>query len=205
MIGIINYGLGNIKAIGNVFEKNGLEYEFIDNQSNLKRASKLILPGVGSFDYAMQCLNSSNLRETMEHLVFNKSIPILGICVGMQILTESSEEGVMKGLGWMDGSILSFTNFQNIISPLPLPHIGWNNVKQVKNNLLFYGLNNSQFYFLHSYFFKELSEEVVLSRTNYIFDYTSSFVKDNIFGVQFHPEKSHENGEQLLLNFTKNF
>ena len=205
MIGIINYGLGNIKAIGNVFEKNGLEYEFIDNQSNLKKASKLILPGVGSFDYAMQCLNSSKLRETIEYLVFNKSIPILGICVGMQILAESSEEGVMKGLGWIDGAILSFNNFQNIDSPLPLPHIGWNNVKQVKNNLLFDGLNNPEFYFLHSYFFKELSEEVVLSKTNYIFDYTSSFVKDNIFGVQFHPEKSHENGEQLLLNFTKNF
>ena len=204
MIGIVNYGLGNIKAIANVYEKAGISYAFADNESRLKNASKLILPGVGSFDYAMKCLNNSNLRSTIEKMVINKSIPILGICVGMQILTEGSEEGVTEGLSWIKGQFVSFNNFQSEEKVLPMPHMGWNNVEVINNNLLFENIKDEQFYFLHSYFFNEFDEKISISKTNYILNFTSSFNKENIFGVQFHPEKSHENGEQLLINFAKN-
>ena len=204
MITILDYGLGNIKAIANVYYRAGIPFSFGNSENLIRNASKLILPGVGSFDYAMQCLNNSKLRDVVEDLVINKSVPILGICVGMQILAESSEEGTKKGLGWIKGNVVSFANYINNNERVLLPHMGWNTVNKLKNNTLFDGINDGQFYFLHSYFFKEKNKDNILSTTDYFINFTSTIHNKNIYGVQFHPEKSHHYGQQLLINFAKN-
>ena len=201
MIQIIDYGLGNTGSIFNMLKKIGVESEIVDNPIKLNDGSKYILPGVGSFDNGMKLLKNNNWIEKLNELIILKKNPILGICLGMQLMTKSSEEGIIPGLSWIDADVKKFSFKDN---NLKIPHMGWNNINPIKNNKNFYKLNNqSRFYHVHSYYvlLNDSSNEIAL--TNYSKEFTSSFQKDNIFGVQFHPEKSHKYGMQLLSNFSK--
>lgn len=200
MMSIIDYGLGNIKAIQNVYTSLGIKCQLVKESSDLKKATKLILPGVGSFDFALMSLSKQNYFDDLKEMVTKNKIPILGICVGMQIMCNDSEEGNYEGLGWFDGSFKSFLNIDHN-NKIITPHMGWNSVNFKKNSKLFNGIQqNSFFYFLHS-FYLESQIDGVISQTNYKKIFISSFEFENIFGVQFHPEKSHEVGSKLLYNF----
>lgn len=167
----------------------------------LRHADKIILPGVGAFDRAMQLLNDSGLRDTLDEMVVEDKVPVLGICVGMQLLAASSEEGTLPGLGWIDGSVRKFPA-ETPHGPRHLPHMGWNDVQPVSAQNLFAGDRREwQFYFLHSYYFDCADATNVLATTDYQMQFTSAVNSENIFGVQFHPEKSHGSGIQLLSNF----
>ena len=160
-------------------------------------ATHLILPGVGAFDWAISKLNDSGLRETLDMLVLEKKIKILGVCVGMQIMATQSEEGSLSGLNWIKGKVLKLD--KNII----LPHMGWNNVKPLIKSDLFKDIENLEFYFLHSYYFKTDESNHALTTSQYGNIFTSTICNNNIFGTQFHPEKSHKNGIKVLENFIK--
>jgi len=192
---IVDYGIGNIKAFKNTYNKLNIYSEITSKKIQLENATHLILPGVGSFDWALSKLNQSGLRETLDILVLKKKIPILGVCVGMQMMASKSEEGVLSGLNWIEG------NVYKLDKKFILPHMGWSQAKPVTKSNLFNNLDNSEFYFLHSYYFKTQYENHILSTTNYGNDFTSAINKKNIFGTQFHPEKSHKNGIKILENF----
>tara|TARA_B100000242_G_scaffold96699_2_gene66302 strand:- start:11564 stop:12181 length:618 start_codon:yes stop_codon:yes gene_type:complete len=202
MIGIINYGLGNISAFKNIYRRLNIESNCISSPVEIEKCTKLILPGVGSFDHALDSLNKSELLPSIENAVINSKKPILGVCVGMQILANKSMEGEQKGLGWIPGEVLSFSEF-NKDGNLRIPQIGWNNLINInRENPLFKDISiNPKFYFLHSFFYKCQDYENSISETTYGEVFTSSICKDNIFGVQFHPEKSHINGIKVLKNF----
>lgn len=201
MIVIVDYGLGNLGSIANMLKKIGAEVIISSKDEEIYRADKLILPGVGSFDAGMERLKASGLIPILEEKVFSAETPLLGICLGMQLLTKESEEGSQAGLGWIDGRTVKF---DTISSPekLRLPHMGWNLVSPKKETDLFIPIDGEiRFYFLHSYHVICRNEDDVLSMTNYGYDFVSSFQKDHIIGVQFHPEKSHRFG----MNFMKHF
>ncbi len=201
MITIIDYGVGNIFAFQNVYKRLNIPTKIAKSVSDLENAKKIILPGVGAFDYAMQRLNASGMREKLDELVLDKKVPVLGICVGMQMMGNKSDEGLMEGLKWINAEIIKFDE-SLIKQRTKLPHMGWNDVVMVKNNILFDELDEqSIFYFLHSYYFKCNHQEDVIATTNYGISFTSAVNANNIFGIQFHPEKSHRYGEQLLNNF----
>ena len=203
MISIVDYGLGNVRAFVNALNLIGVKTEAVNNASKLNKSSKIILPGVGSFDHAIEKLNSSGMRDTLEQLVINDKIPILGVCVGMQILAESSSEGILSGLGWINGKV-KMLDASKLQAKPKLPHMGWNNISIQRNIDLMLGLNsNSMFYFLHSYYFDCEDNNNVITTTKYGLEFSSSINKENIFGVQFHPEKSHNYGTILLSNFSK--
>ena len=201
MITIIDYGVGNIFAFQSVYKRLNIPTKIAKTISDLDSAEKIILPGVGAFDYAMQRLNASGMREKLDELVLDKKVPVLGICVGMQMMGNKSDEGVMEGLKWIDADILKFDE-RLIKQRTKLPHMGWNDVVMKKNNILFNELDeNAIFYFLHSYYFKCNQKNDVIATTEYGISFTSAVNFNNIFGIQFHPEKSHKYGEQLLNNF----
>jgi len=203
MITIIDYGLGNIRAFVNVYERLNIKTKIARVGEDIKDATKIILPGVGAFDYAMSQLNASGMRDELEKQVLENKVPVVGICVGMQILAKSSDEGKLPGLGWIDGDVKLFDT-DKIPYKTRLPHMGWNSISPVKDNLLLDGFDNeSRFYFLHSYYFVCNKQEEVISTTEYGITYASAVNCDNIYGIQFHPEKSHSNGIQLLHNFAK--
>ena len=203
MISIVDYGLGNILAFKNIYKKLNIDSKIVCTKEELKDAQSIILPGVGSFDWAMNKLNNSGMRDTLDELVLEKKVPVIGICVGMQIMAKASEEGNMKGLGWLDAEIKKFKTSDKE-NTLYLPHMGWNDIKCYQNHDLLRGLEEeAKFYFLHSYYFEESSNQQILSQTNYGKSFTSCAYKENIFSVQFHPEKSHQWGELLLKNFSK--
>lgn len=203
MISIVDYGLGNIQALLNIFNKLGIRAQRASNTIKLKEASHLILPGVGHFDHAMKKLNNSGLRDCLENLVKSSQIPVLGICVGMQILADKSEEGKLHGLGWIPGSVCAFSN-NPMSSDLPLPHMGWNKLNLNQSKLVFQENNNqlSEYYFLHSYYFDAKDKSNVIATAKYGFDFDAVINCENIYGTQFHPEKSHTWGEKLLKNFS---
>jgi glutamine amidotransferase len=201
MIGIINYGSGNVQAIANIYNRTNFQYKIIQDPEQLKNVDKLILPGVGDFDETIKVLDSSGLRNALNEEVLVKKKPVLGICVGMQILSNDSEEGTQKGLGWINGNVKKFDILKIKDKPF-IPHMGWNNVvPQIKHDLFNKIDIELGFYFVHSYFFQPLSSNNILGTTFYGEEFTSAVFNDNIFGVQFHPEKSHSNGIQLLSNF----
>ena len=194
---IIDYGIGNIKAFKNIYDKLNINSKIVSRIEQLNNATHLILPGVGTFDWVMSRLNESGLKETLNTLVLKKKIPILGICVGMQIMASQSEEGVLHGLNWIKGKVLK--SDKNII----LPHMGWNNVKPVVKSDLFSNIENSEFYFLHSYYYQTEDDKDILTMSEYGDLFTSAINKENIFGTQFHPEKSHKDGIKILENFSR--
>lgn len=201
MIVIIDYGLGNIRAFANVYKNLNIPFKIASSTSDIKDATKIILPGVGAFDYAMERLQKSGMQDSLNELVLNHKIPVLGICVGMQMLALSSEEGMLPGLGWIDGVVKKF-DISKLKQGTLLPHMGWNNVHPVGNNKLFQGMDfHSQFYFLHSYYFQCNDCNNSIATTDYDVMFTSAVGRNNIYGVQFHPEKSHQWGIQLLKNF----
>lgn len=203
MLGIIDYGLGNISAFQNVYEQLSIPTKLIKKEKDFIGCNKLLLPGVGSFDFAMILLERTNLIDNLNYYVLEKKVPVLGICVGMQIMFASSEEGSKNGLGWIDGRIKKF-NHQKEVNHLPLPHMGWNSIKFSEAESIFNNIDQqSEFYFLHSYIVEKEHEDITLSITNYSYEFLSSVKKNNIYGVQFHPEKSHISGIKLLRNFYK--
>lgn len=203
MITIIDYGVGNIFAFQNVFQRLSIPTKIARNSDDLSDAAKLLLPGVGSFDYAMSQLNSSGMRNKLDELVLDKKIPVIGICVGMQMMGKLSDEGKLEGLKWIDAEILKFD--ESLINHrTKLPHMGWNDVNPIKNHPLFNGLENGAvFYFLHSYYFKCNNNIESIACSDYGISFSSAVNKENIYGIQFHPEKSHQYGEKLLHNFAK--
>lgn len=203
MITIIDYGLGNIRAFLNVYERLKIPAKVAYKADDLKNSEKIILPGVGAFDYAMSQLNASGMRDELEKQVLINKVPVIGICVGMQILAKSSDEGALPGLGWVDGDIKIF-DVSKIHYKTRLPHMGWNSINPINNNRLLANFNNSsRFYFLHSYYFVAKISKDVISETEYGITFASAVNKDNVYGIQFHPEKSHSNGIQLLNNFAQ--
>jgi imidazole glycerol-phosphate synthase subunit HisH len=203
MIAIIDYGLGNIRSFVNLYERLNIKIKIAHVPGDIKDASKLILPGVGAFDHAMTQLNNSGMRDELEKQVLANKIPVIGICVGMQILAKSSDEGKLSGLGWIDGNVRKF-DVSGIPYKTKLPHMGWNTINPRDGCPLLYGFDSdSRFYFLHSYYFVCNNKENIIATTSYGVDFASAISQDNIFGIQFHPEKSHSNGIQLLHNFSK--
>ena len=194
---IVDYGIGNIKAFKNIYDKLNINAEIASQKEQFIDATHLILPGVGAFDWAISKLNESGLRKTLDLLVLEKKIPILGVCVGMQIMATQSEEGLLNGLNWISGKVLKLD--KNKI----LPHMGWNNVEPVTKSDLFKDIKNLEFYFLHSYYYKTEDNNHILTTSKYGSLFTSSIYNKNIFGTQFHPEKSHKNGIKILENFLK--
>lgn len=200
MIGIIDYGVGNIKAFANIYKNLNIPFKIVKDISGFENITKLILPGVGSFDHAMTSLENSGMREKLDELVLEKKIPVIGICVGMQMLAKSSEEGILNGLGWIDGIVKKFDKSK--IKNAPLPHMGWNNLKIEKKNKIFDNLEeNPRYYFLHSYYFECENKEDVIATATYGEKFDCMINHKNIYGIQCHPEKSHHNGMQLLKNF----
>lgn len=198
MIAIVDYGLGNIRAFANIYKRLGIPYLLASDVEALKKATHIILPGVGSFDYAMQKLNESGMRDTLDDLVLNQKLPVLGICVGMQIMASSSEEGISNGLGWLDTQVVKFHHSD---TKFPLPHMGWNSLELVVDCPLFENIEpKPSFYFLHSYHFKA-GFPYSVANANYSNEIACIVQKENIYGIQCHPEKSHHNGVTLLKNF----
>jgi imidazole glycerol-phosphate synthase subunit HisH len=203
MITIIDYGVGNIFAFQNVYKRLNIPTKIAKTSYDLEGAQKLILPGVGHFDYAMSQLNNSGMRDKLDELVLDKKIPVIGICVGMQMMGNKSEEGQFEGLKWIDANIKKFDE-STLHQRTKLPHMGWNDVKPISNHPLFVGLeNDALFYFLHSFYFECNNENDSIAFSDYGVHFTSAANHDNVYGIQFHPEKSHHYGEQLLHNFAK--
>ena len=203
MVTIIDYGVGNVFAFQNVFKRLNIPSKIAKCENDLMDSSKLILPGVGHFDYAMSQLNKSGMRNRLNELVLIENVPVIGICVGMQMMSRKSDEGILDGLGWIDAEVKKFDE-STISHHTKLPHMGWNDVTPNKNHPLFRGLEKEAiFYFLHSFYFKCLDEKNSISKTDYGINFSSSVQNDNIYGIQFHPEKSHSYGEKLLENFAK--
>jgi glutamine amidotransferase len=203
MIAIVDYNVGNLASIKNMLKKIGEEVIISSKQEELAQADKLILPGVGSFDSGMKNLSDLGLIEILNQLVLSDKKPILGICLGMQILGKKSEEGILDGLSWLDAETIKF-KFQND-SKRKVPNMGWNSLEIVKNEqALLNGINaESRFYFVHSYYVHCNIEADIMARSNYGIDFVSVVGHENILGTQFHPEKSLKWGMQLLKNFTK--
>jgi imidazole glycerol-phosphate synthase subunit HisH len=200
MVVIIDYGVGNLGSIQNMLKKIGSNVKITNDAEEIKSASKIILPGVGNFDYGMKNLESNNLIEILNEVVFNKKTPILGICLGAQLMTKSSEEGERNGLSWFDAEVVKF-NFEKETN-LKVPHMGWDTVNVKRNNLLTEDLFiDSKFYFVHSYYIKSSINDDIMFTTNYGNEFVSGLNKDNIYAVQFHPEKSHKYGMKLMQNF----
>jgi len=201
LITIVDYGSGNIQAIKNIYKRLNVECISTGNPKVLESASKIILPGVGAFDDSMNKLNSSGLRQVLDKLVLEKRVPVLGVCVGMQIMANSSDEGENDGLGWIDATVKSFDESLILTKP-KIPHMGWNSISPIKKSTILDDIcENMGFYFLHSYYFECNDTDDILTSTIYGESFTSSFNKNNIYGFQFHPEKSHSNGIQLFKNF----
>lgn len=203
MITIIDYGVGNINAFVNVYKRVNVPTKIAKTVADLEDAQKIILPGVGHFDHAMSELIKSGMREKLDELVMKKKIPVIGICVGMQMMGNSSDEGKLAGLGWIDASIKKFDKTK-IKQVTRLPHMGWNDVNPVISHSLFEGLEkDALFYFLHSYYFECNNPNDILATSDYGGEFACAAYHENIYGIQFHPEKSHHYGETLLHNFAK--
>lgn len=203
MITIIDYGLGNLSSIKNMLRRLGFSSEISSDPDIIAKAEKLILPGVGAFDHGMKSIAEKGLREVLNKKTMVEKVPTLGICLGMQLLFEGSEEGIEPGLGCIRGKVVKF-NFGNGLASLKIPHMGWNTVKIKKESILVNNfLTEMCFYFVHSYHvICEKPDDVLLS-TDYGGEVTASVQHGNIMGTQFHPEKSHKYGMILMKNFAE--
>ncbi len=201
MIAIVDYGSGNIQAIGNIYDRLSIPFVFAKRPEDLAATDRIVLPGVGAFDQAANELDASGMRRALDRCVLEDHKPILGICVGMQLLAKSSEEGGARGLGWIDAEVRRFDP-SRFDQATHLPHMGWNTVTPVRPDPLFEGVDlGSGYYFLHSYYFSCNDPSDELAVTEYGIAFASAVSRGRISGVQFHPEKSHQAGVQLLKNF----
>jgi len=202
VIAIVHYGLGNVQAFANIYKRLNIPAGIAETPEGIRVANRLILPGVGAFDWAMKRLDASGLRPALEEAV-GRGKPVLGICVGMQMMARRSDEGILPGLGWIDGEVRRFDETA-FTQQTHLPHMGWNDVTPRNGNGLFRDLSQgARFYFLHSYYFVPRNPDHVLATTDYNGRYASAMRAGNVLGVQFHPEKSHAWGIQLLKNFSE--
>ncbi len=202
IITIIDYGVGNLASVKNMLKKAGFESVLASDNSSIENADKIILPGIGAFDHCMQRFNASGLRSLVTRKVIEEKVPLLGICVGLQMLMENSEEGSEPGLGWIAGKTVKFKKEK--LGDLKIPHMGWTDVEIVKSSELTKDLGNEpRFYFVHSFYVQPDNKEDELLRANYGYDFTAAVSRDNIYGVQFHPEKSHKYGMKVLENFSR--
>lgn len=200
VVGVVDLGVGNISAVTNLLQKIGVESVVVVDPESLEKVSRIILPGVGSYDTAMRNLNSvRGIRATLEKKVLDDGVPVLGLCLGLQIFTHGSEEGKEKGLGWVDAICHRFPLDSQ---GLKVPHIGWAGASDTFRSRLLTGLTpDFRFYYAHSYYVKCQTEAAVAMRTSYGVEFDSVIEIGNIYGVQFHPEKSHRHGERVVRNF----
>lgn len=225
MITLVDYGLGNIQAFANIYNRLNIPVAVAKTATQLATAKKIILPGVGAFNWAMTRLAESGMRSCLDDLVMAKKLPVLGVCVGMQMMASRSEEGKLPGLGWIEGEVkklrgleverlreeeekrlrgLEVERFRGAEGKLILPHMGWNDVVPRDGACLFAGLEtDARFYFLHSYYFAPTNPDSVLATTDYYGQFASAVRSENVFGTQFHPEKSHQWGIRLLKQFAE--
>lgn len=200
MIHIIDYGLGNLVSVKNMFKKLGIEAVITDDVKEIEKSEKFILPGVGAFDNGMNLIREKGLLEVLNKKALIDKIPVLGICLGMQLLTKSSEEGKEKGLGWVDAQTVRF-NFPD--KTLKIPHMGWDFISVKKENKLISTEGKKRFYFVHSYYVQSNNTSDIIATCNYGQEFTCVINHENIFGAQFHPEKSLKFGMEVLTNFAK--
>jgi len=204
MLVIVDYGVGNLTSIRNMLKKSGVESLISGNHDDVGRASKILLPGMGAFDNCMKRFDESGLRDIIEHKVFGEKTPVLGICVGLQMFMSGSEEGVLPGLGWIKGATIRFRQ-DHMDGVTKIPNMGWLEINPKKSSRLLGQLEEARFYFAHSYHIKPEEATDELASARYGYEFTVGIEKDNIMGVQFHPEKSHRFGMQLLKNFANNY
>jgi imidazole glycerol-phosphate synthase subunit HisH len=203
LITIVDYGLGNIGAFLNMYKRMNIPARAVQTADALATADHIILPGVGAFDHAMALLDGSGMRETLDDLVLQQKRPVLGICVGMQILADASDEGEGRGLGWIPGRVRNLAAAP-AANDLPLPHMGWNDVAPKPEMPLFTGLEaDARFYFLHSFYYDCAEGADVAATAHYGIEFACAVRRDNVWGVQCHPEKSHHFGAMLLKNFAE--
>lgn len=201
-VGIIDIGLGNTGSILNMLQKIGVSRDLVSSRRTLMNSSVLILPGVGHFDEAMRALHRTGIVDPLTECVLERRVPILGICLGMQLLCRKSEEGDTAGLGFIDAEVKQFRF--SVGSDLKIPHMGWNTVDTTKPNTLLPPSNEEQrFYFVHSYKVVPNDPDIIIGATKYSGEFCSAFQYNNIYGVQFHPEKSHRFGMQLMRRFVE--
>lgn len=201
-VSIIDYGVGNIRAFVQVYKRLNIDVSVAQTAADVSAATRLVLPGVGAFDWAMGRLNASGLRSSIDAAVMDRNVPVIGICVGMQMMAASSDEGKLPGLGWIDAEVRHF----DVVAPgadLPHPHMGWNDAKPAKegSSALFAGMDHPRFYFLHSYCVVANDAADIIATTEYGVNFTSALNRANVYATQFHPEKSHQWGVRLLQNF----
>jgi imidazole glycerol-phosphate synthase subunit HisH len=203
MIVIIDYDMGNIGSIMNMIKKAGGESMVTSDPEIIGDAKKIILPGVGAFDNGMKNLASLGIIDILNKKVLEEKIPVLGVCLGMQLLTKSSEEGQLPGLGWVDAETIRFM-FDGENQKLRIPHMGWNTVDVRHEGVLFRNMyEDPSFYFVHSFYVVCNDEKDISTLTNYGYDFVSSLQHENIMATQFHPEKSHKYGLQVIKNFVE--
>jgi len=201
LLTIINYNAGNIRSIQNMLKKIGVTSSVSNNIKDIEKAEKLILPGVGSFDYGMKQLHELGLISILNKKILFDKTPILGICLGVQLMTQKSEEGFLPGLGWFNASVVKF-NFSDLSQSYKIPHMNWAEINIKKETRLFSGFTETpRFYFVHSYHLKTENNIEVSATTTHGYEFAAALEKENIIGVQFHPEKSHKFGMQVLRNF----
>lgn len=200
MVTIVNYGMGNLGSVQNMLKRIGVKSIISSDINEIEKAEKILLPGVGAFDAAISKIDELNLRPVLSYMAKEKKVPFLGICLGMQLLTESSEEGVLKGLNFVPAKTIKFKFPEN--SDLKIPHMGWNLVTKNTESVLTKNFTDEfRFYFVHSYHVKCDNPINSILTTNYGYEFDSAIQNENVFGAQFHPEKSHKYGMQLLSNF----
>ncbi len=200
-VGLVKYGTGNVLAVARAVEKAGGRAVVIDQPNRIHECDHLILPGVGHFDHAMSQLTSKEWIDELSYFVLSSQRPFLGICLGMQLLASHSEEGEVNGLGWIEGRVVKMQKSAEM--KIKIPHMGWNQLRRAKGKLLS-GVNEEDFfYFVHSYHWSEVKEENIMCTTFYGSEMVTGVIKDNIMGVQFHPEKSYESGQKIIRSFLK--
>jgi glutamine amidotransferase len=202
MIAIVDYGLGNVRAFLNVYSRLGIPVSVAKTEEDIRQASRLVLPGVGSFDWAMERLNASGMRAELDVAVIDKRTPVLGVCVGMQMMLSGSDEGSSPGLGWIRGRVTKLSVGSND-RKIRTPHMGWNDVSVSSTDGLFGGIAEPRFYFLHSYVAEPADELDELATAKHGRDFCCAIQRGNVLGTQFHPEKSHDWGAALLSNFAR--
>ena len=203
MIAVLDYGIGNIMSIANMLKKGNADAVVTFDEAVIDKCDKIILPGIGNFDYCMQQLKRAPFYDLLLKKVLIEKTPVLGVCVGCQMLMETSEEGGAVGLGWIEGTVIKF-NKEKLPATFKVPHMDWTDIEPRPECKLYKNIEEPRFYFVHSYHLK-CDNDFITATANYGYTFAASVAKENIMGVQFHPEKSHKFGMQLYSNFVNNY